>query len=340
MAMTSKDFDKILHRYNSGTCTEEERQLVEAWFKAMEDGEDDTFANKKEAAVKDQLWKKLNSELDLPDSTGRSFSIWKIGRVAAAFACILLSIFLVKRYFLDDVSESNTIVSSAGKTIRFVNTSNTTHKLALHDGSIVTLEPGSELRYPEVFTSRREVYLTGEAFFEVAKDAAHPFLVYAHEVTTKVLGTSFRIKAYEQEKDITIAVKTGRVSVYTQPRMDSAARSAAQEFILTPNQQVVYDRKEALAVRSAAQKSAGNITQQPVQALSYTNTPVASIFKTLEESYGVNIQFNERVLSGCTLTSDMTDENLYQQLEIICNALGARYEVTETSIVIDAHGCN
>jgi transmembrane sensor len=340
MAMTSKEFDKILHRYNSGTCTEEERQLVEAWFKAMEDGEDETFSNKTETAVKDQLWNKLNGELDLPHSDKPGFSFWNVGRVAAAFACILVSIFLVKRYFSDAVSESNTIVSAGGKTIRFVNTTNTTHRLALQDGSIVTLQPGSELKYPEVFTSKREVYLTGEAFFEVAKDAEHPFLVYTHEVTTKVLGTSFRITAYEQEKEIIVVVKTGKVSVFTQPRMDSSAKSAAQEFILTPNQQVVYDRKEALAVRSAVQKSAGHIAQQPTQVLSYTNAPVASILKTLEESYGVNIQFNEQVLTGCTLTSDMTDENLYQQLEIICNALGARYEVTETSIVIDAQGCN
>jgi ferric-dicitrate binding protein FerR (iron transport regulator) len=340
MAMTSKDFDKILHRYNSGTCTEEERQLVEAWFKAMEDGEDETFTNRTETDIKAQLWRNLNSELDLPKAAKHNFYFWKISRVAAALAFILVSIFLVKRYFSDAVSESNSIVSAGGKTIRFVNTTNTTHKLALQDGSIVTLQPGSELKYPEVFTTQREVYLTGEAFFEVAKDAEHPFLVYTHEVTTKVLGTSFRIKAYEQEKEIIVAVKTGKVSVFTQPRLDSSAKSAAQEFILTPNQQVIYDRKEALAVRSAAQKSTGNVTQQPVQVLSYTNAPVASIFKTLEESYGVNIQFNEQVLSGCTLTSDMTDENLYQQLEIICNALGARYEVTETSIVIDAQGCN
>lgn len=338
--MTSKDFDKILHRYNSGTCSEEERQLVEAWFKAMEDGEDETFTNKTEADVKDQLWMKLNNELDLPDTAKHRFSFWKISRVAAAIACILVSIFLVKRYFSDAVSESNSIVASGGKTIRFVNTTSTIHKLTLTDGSIVTLQPGSELKYPETFTSNREVYLAGEAFFEVAKDAKHPFLVYTHEVTTKVLGTSFRIKAYEQEKEIIVAVKTGKVSVFTLPRMDSSSKIAAQEFILTPNQQVVYDRKEALAVRSAVQKSTGNAAQQPVQVLSYTNAPVASIFKTLEESYGVNIQFNEQVLAGCTLTSDMTDENLYQQLEIICNALGARYEVTETSIVIDAQGCN
>jgi transmembrane sensor len=340
MAMTSKEFDRILHRYNSGTCTEEERQLVEAWFKAMEDGEDETFTHKPEAAVKDQLWNKLNDDLDLPESTRHDFSFWKVGRVAAALAFILSSIFLLNRYFFDGVSESNTTVAAGGKAIHITNTMNTTRRVALHDGSIVTLEPGSTLNYPEAFAEKREVYLTGEAFFEVAKDAEHPFLVYTHELTTKVLGTSFRVKAYEQEKEITVAVKTGKVSVFTQPRMDSA-KSAAQEFILTPNQQVIYDRKEALAVRSVVQKTTGSIAaQQPAQVVSYTNAPVASIFKTLEESYGVNIQFNEQVLTGCTLTSDMTDENLYQQLEIICNALGARYEVTETSIVIDAQGCN
>ena len=85
--------------------------------------------------------------------------------------------------------------------------------MTLHDGSTVILEPGGEVRYNEKFLNTREVYLSGDAFFEVTKDASRPFLVYANEITTKVLGTSFRIKAKQGEKEIVVAVKTGKVSV-------------------------------------------------------------------------------------------------------------------------------
>ena len=85
--------------------------------------------------------------------------------------------------------------------------------MTLQDGSTVILEPGGEFRYNEKFLNPREVYLSGDAFFEVTKDASRPFLVYANEITTKVLGTSFRIKANQGEKEIVVAVKTGKVSV-------------------------------------------------------------------------------------------------------------------------------
>ena len=103
--------------------------------------------------------------------------------------------------------------SLAPEIIKVVNSGTTAQKLTLEDGSTVILEPGGEVRYNEKFLNRREVYLSGDAFFEVTKDASRPFLVYANEITTKVLGTSFSIKAKQGEKEIVVAVKTGKVSV-------------------------------------------------------------------------------------------------------------------------------
>ncbi len=94
------------------------------------------------------------------------------------------------------------------------NTSGSVQKVALADGSVVSLEPGSTLRYPEHFGTQREVYLTGEAFFNVFRDEKHPFLVYAEDVVTRVLGTSFRVKAYGQGKEVRVAVTSGKVSVF------------------------------------------------------------------------------------------------------------------------------
>lgn len=84
-------------------------------------------------------------------------------------------------------------------------------KIALPDGSRVWLNTGSELSYPETFEPR-QTRLSGEAFFEVARDPLHPFTVTSGEVETRVLGTSFNIKAYA-DQPVEVAVRSGRVAV-------------------------------------------------------------------------------------------------------------------------------
>lgn len=88
--------------------------------------------------------------------------------------------------------------------------------VTLPDGSVVNLNSASELRYPDQFADTlREVYLTGQAFFEVTKNAHAPFVVRTQYFSTRVLGTSFDIRAYENERDNHVAVLTGKVQVQT-----------------------------------------------------------------------------------------------------------------------------
>src|SRR5690606_23322087 len=98
----------------------------------------------------------------------------------------------------------------------------------------------------------REVRLKGEAFFNVHRDPEKPFMVYADEVVTRVLGTSFNVRAYEDDGEITVAVRTGKVSVYAQ-KSNAAGEIEESETILTPNQQMVYH------------KLAEKISKQPVE---------------------------------------------------------------------------
>ena len=224
--------------------------------------------------------------------------------------------------------------------IKVFNSGTTAQKLTLHDGSVVILEPGGEVRYNKKFLNTREVYLSGDAFFEVTKDASRPFLVYANEITTKVLGTSFSIKAKQGEREIVVAVKTGKVSVMANSVSDDVPAKNIQEITLTPNQQAVYKRNEHVVVKKIVedpQVIKGHSTIKD----SYVNESVVLILKALTESYGVDIRFDQESLSDCTLTSDIIEgEGLYDQLEIVCNALGGTYKMeNDASIVIEATGC-
>ena len=133
----------------------------------------------------------------------------------------------------------------------------------LSDGSTVTLEQGSQLIYPSSFGGgQRKVYLQGEAFFEVAKNPAQPFLIYTGISVVQVVGTSFRIKANAGQSPDQIAVRTGRVLVY---RYRDFARAGSNEpalaekaLVLLPNEQVVldHDTKRKAPVQQAADVAA------------------------------------------------------------------------------------
>lgn len=127
--------------------------------------------------------------------------------VAAALLCAL-SILI---YQATDRHRANTL-AKAGQ-ININNLTGLITKNTLPDGSIVWLNPMAILSYPAKFGKIREVAMRGEAFFEVAKDHAHPFIVTSGKVLTKVWGTSFRIRAMSGDSSTQVSVLTGKVSV-------------------------------------------------------------------------------------------------------------------------------
>ena len=89
-------------------------------------------------------------------------------------------------------------------------------EVELSDGTIVHLNSGTTLRYPVAFlkNQNRKVFLTGEAFFEVAKDKAHPFTVSTQELNVEVLGTKFNASSYTEDVTTDIVLVEGKVALY------------------------------------------------------------------------------------------------------------------------------
>ena len=117
----------------------------------------------------------------------------------------------------------------------------------LPDGSTVELNCMSDIRYPAQFSDTlREVYLTGQAFFDVKKNPAAPFVVHTKNFTTRVLGTSFDVQSYENEKNNYVAVLTGKVAVET--------LSGQSEMIL-PKQMTTYNLRNDALKKSASKAS-------------------------------------------------------------------------------------
>ncbi|MCF0050837.1 FecR domain-containing protein [Dyadobacter sp. LJ53] len=214
----------------------------------------------------------------------------------------------------------------------------------LSDNSIATLSPGSMIRYPKSFdASERKIILSGEAFFDVAKNPERPFLVYANETVTKVLGTSFRVKALDQENTVMVLVKTGRVSVYPKTAyetLQSKPEVNVSVIVLDPNQQAVFNRKENKLEKGTV------VNRQLLSELSvqkeliFDDKPVSDVFKALQDIYGIEISYNQEMLANCMISAQFSDENLKQRLNAVCQAIGAGYDMVDGRIVISGKGCN
>lgn len=233
----------------------------------------------------------------------------------------------------------------AGSVLALTEVHNTTpspQRITLADGSLITLQPDGKLSYQPDFTGpQREVYLSGEAFFEVARNPEKPFLVYAEQLVTKVLGTSFTIKANPGEDQIRVLVKSGRVSVYSnRPESgQSDTKKIKNEVILKPNQQVVFLARENQFARSLieAPELLDEIEVKP--SFVFKATPIREVFEKLGEAYGVEITFDEELMQNCYLTGSFTDEPLFEKLDLITRTLNASYQQVDGQIVITSRGC-
>lgn len=215
--------------------------------------------------------------------------------------------------------------------------------LTLPDGSTVTLSAQSRVSYAPTLhhDATRTIYLSGEAFFDVRPDVARPFLVYANGVVTKVLGTSFRIRAYENTPDVTVQVRTGRVSVFASTRAQDAGtlfRQLDNGLILTPNQQAVLTPSETL-VKSIVDKPVLLHPEAIRAGTVYTDVPLGEIFQRLKTSYGIDIVYDEATYHDCLLTARLYDEPLMAQIDLLCKTVGATYSLADARIVVSGGGC-
>jgi len=207
----------------------------------------------------------------------------------------------------------------------------------LVDGSRVILQPGARIRHAAFLQKdKREIYLEGNAFFEVAPDAARPFYVYTKDLEVRVLGTSFHVATNKDNGDVTVLVRSGKVAV------SKKANPSHEQLILETNQVVLYKPQ----THDLVQPSTDNKIMPPplpvpaaARPLAFEEAPVAEIFQTLEKAYGIPIQFDKKTFSSCLITTSLTDETFEEKLKIICAAIGATYKIVDNGVLIDGRPC-
>jgi hypothetical protein len=279
-----------------------------------------------------------NTSKILPLKTKNRFSKWMVAASILTLAG-LAAFFLYLNGRTDKRQSFRAFIPPQAK----VRTSNAdaTQLIVLEDGTKVSLMPNSKLYYAPVFAAdKREVVLEGEAFFEVAKNPARPFLVYYNNIVTRVLGTSFRINTDSKTGNVEVAVFTGKVQVYENNK--SGSDKANKSIILTPNQKVVYKPEDRLFETVLVDKPEQvNKEELEKKAFSfvYEEEKLQNVFQQLESSYQIEIVVENSNINECEFTGDVSKQDLYTKLKIICLATNASYEINGTKILIKGNGC-
>ena len=216
-----------------------------------------------------------------------------------------------------------------------VNTTNVNQVAYLTDGSSVVLKAGASIKHdPFLLQSQREVYLKGDAFFDIAKDAARPFFVYTSDIGIRVLGTSFNVS--EKDGNLTVTVKTGKIAVY------DLEDKQQHTYIVTPNHQLRFNARTAAFVADSLDNKQLAAIQPAAEAQPFVfdNIPVTAIFKALETAYSIKINASEEVFGKCMITTTITNESFENKLKIICAAINASYKIREGQVYITGKPCS
>ena len=284
-------------------------------------------------------WNRIeNTEKQHAESKRLEVSWWRVSAsVAASFLLLILAWWSFRNAKMESVNKKEELAITE-KIIpswtKYSNNDTKSRLLILPDSSSVLLLPGSTLLCPMQFASDiREVKLTGEAFFEITRRTHHPFLVRTEEITTRVLGTSFNVRAYPNESEVKVLVKNGKVAVYAQKGADES--ETRNSITLSRDQQVIYNKIRSQLARTV---TVSKINISPIQKASFDfdDTPVRTILDSIAHVYELDLKYESKGLDKCILTTTLTDVPLPKKLSIICEALGEnmKYDLSESRIVI------
>ncbi|ASU32050.1 FecR domain-containing protein [Mucilaginibacter xinganensis] len=326
--MSRNQIEALLDRYIKGETSTEENALVERWleengnFNTEWEGLDQSGKDRWLSGVFGDIKNSIHaSEAKVIQLPQRKHFLW---RSVAAAVLIIFSILYIEWPALQN--RLHPVQFTALQV-----PANQRKEITLADGSQVWVNAGSEIKYPKVFNSKvREVYLSGEAYFDIAHDAHKPFIIHTGNVVTTVLGTAFNIREDKSKNTIEITVTRGKVSV---------ANGEKLLGVLTPNQQISFNTLKEEAIKGAV--DANLVIAWRQSELHFDDVSFADAVSQLRQRFNVKINFANEKLKNCRFTgTSLNGEKLDNILKVICAFNNATYQTkSDGSILIDGAGC-
>ncbi|MDN5216807.1 FecR domain-containing protein [Fulvivirgaceae bacterium BMA12] len=202
-------------------------------------------------------------------------------------------------------------------------------EISLADGSTVFLNHSSSLKYPRSFGEEsREIKLKGEAFFDVQKNPALPFIIHTGNTSISVLGTSFNVFSRKDRQTIEVTVVTGKVLFSHEDRQE----------IIQPGEKGVYDRIKQRLYK-IPQEDFNDLAWHSGN-LAFKSTTFRQIKTILEKAFDITIEMDNADLNKCVVTSTIHFEDLEDVLEVLALTMGFEYEINKDLVKISGDGCD
>jgi ferric-dicitrate binding protein FerR (iron transport regulator) len=272
------------------------------------------------AANPDKAWANLKNNLEKPDSNLTTRILRSpIFRIAAMFVLVAGIGFVTYKTVQSPPME---IVMPVKRLVMQTEIHPATLTVvSLPDGSVVKLNAGTRIEYPESFgKGDRKVKLAGEAFFNVTRDTLHPFVIETEHASVEVLGTSFNVSAYPDAKIVEVQVETGKVKLTQFSKDNKKANSA----ILPAGEHGWLNIGKGELGQMPIQSK--NYSSWMTKKISFQRTPLAEAFLVLENTYHVSIVIDSPEIGQMPYTANFAD----LQLDYIINVIARTHRLKAT----------
>ncbi|MDZ7723262.1 MAG: FecR domain-containing protein [candidate division KSB1 bacterium] len=309
----------LVAKYLSDECTASEKNWIESCMLQNSDFCDQMHQYQKlwdsryhlsKTRSTEALWRELREKMQV--ETDHRTHAWhasiiktgKILRVAAVAVVIFIVSYIYTHGFTGYPGTENPI------SYQTVNVDHTERMhVKLSDGTRITLDSGSELRYPDHFSEHRDVYLKGEAFFNVAPDPNKPFRVHATHAVVSVLGTKFNVRAWNENPTVAVAVREGKVSLRHKDPQHGG------QVVLTRGKKsyLGQDGRPTPPVTV----SSSDITSWMHNEMHFENTTVKEVLNQLTRWYDLKFVLEDTTTASEHLTCELKRSNVDDIFELI-----------------------
>ena len=326
--MEKTDYIQLFDKFLLKQASAEEIQVLIQWLKSegsFQDWADEEWnaaASEMDTKLQRQLFGQIKEKISQIDRTclpekenrRRKFYLW-FARVASVILLLSMTGLSVYYYTMSQMIMPDMIVSvEKGQKANVV----------LPDGSKVWVNSDSRLSYGSRFNQKERVLsLEGEAYFEVTPDKDRPFIVETEELAVRALGTSFNVKSYEEEKDVSTVLMTGKVEV----------TSDYDRLVLNPNERIVFNKQTGHMEKSTVENT-GDYINWKYNALTFNGETFENIVHTLERYYNTRIVFESETLKKYRFTGTPGNTSLESILQILSLTSPLSYEVRDSMIIL------
>lgn len=291
--MKKQQFIDLANKYAEGKSTEEETLAVERFFDELQK-KGEVLPDAILDAKRDIIFNRV--DLSIGKSVNNPGNSWKkIYRIAAALIAMLGLAFAFN------------LITQETPVITYASARGEKKEIMLNDGSIVVLNSNSSVSVPEKFGRKREVTLTGEAYFKVTRNPDQPFIVSTKDVKVRVLGTSFDINAYHED-NTKVSVLTGRVEV---------SSPNGKKVILTKNDQADYKQDSGFVL---THENSNEGIEWTNNIIVLKNNSLAETANILENWYDIKIDFESKEIEQLKISGKFKEqdpENVLQSIAIL-----------------------